>query len=232
MTTFDFAEADRQIRAIAKIEGGRNVRNMTMGWFSARMKLADAWQANGYADEAAYRDAVGVSNGVWSRYCRIAGCLPKMDLAEFTAMSAENAEQLGRLPEEMKYAEGWTADAWTMDAEQFRKCVMKALAEVQGIPVGDMRVKFSIPLFEAQRTVIKNGIAEFQKEHGLKDEGTALEWMVMEVSGRQTFAKFLQQQIPVLRQAWLHNNGAGSRKALEDHALAMVEMLDKMKGKQ
>jgi hypothetical protein len=228
MNEYSFEEADKQIRSIATIEGGRNKRNMTLGWLGARMKAENCWTQHGYADEAAYRDAAGVGQGVWGRYVRIAGCLDKLDLARFVLMSASNAEQLGFLPDELRYQHQWLEDAVKLDAEEFRKRVMRARADAAGVQVKDMRVKFSLPLFETQRAVIKNGIKEFMREHGILDEGTALEWLVLEYSGRKTFSKFIRDQLPLLRNS-CYGDG-NPKEVVFSHIVALSEMLDNLKG--
>jgi hypothetical protein len=227
MDTFSFEEADRQIRSAAKIEAGRNSRNMLIGWYAARMKEQDAWTKHGYTDEAAYRDAAGVTVGVWGRYTRIAGELPKLSLVEFSRLSAENAEQLGMLPEELKYDFLWVERATNMKAEDFKRKVLEVKAFNAGVAPADMRVKFSLPMFDAQRTVIRAGIAEFSKEHAIKDPGTALEWLVLEYSGRKTFAAFLKDRVAAFRAL---KNREDAYDQLVDFLLAANEMLKNVKG--
>lgn len=226
---FNFQEADQQIRSIWKLEAGRGKRNMVLGFLGARMKESDRWQANGYADEAAYRDAVGVSTGVWGRYVRIAGCFKYLNQEQFCQMTAENAEQLGALPEELRYDPDWLRDAAKLQAEEFRKLAMIEKAKIAGVEVQDMRVKWGISLFEAQRTVIKNGLADFMLEHAILDEGTALEWLVMEYSRRKTFAKFIQEQLPELRKGL---SAEMPVMALGNHIQALSAMLENLKGDQ
>lgn len=227
MPEISFQEADHQIRSIAKIEAGRNRRNMGLGWWGYRLKAANKWQQNGFADEAAYRDAVGVSNNVWSRYIRIASAFEDLELARFVLMTAENAEQLGSLPVEYRYAHSWLENAVKLKAEDFKREVLKVKADVAGVEVQDMRVKWSIQLFEKQRAAIKWGIATFQMDHGVQDEGTALEWLVMEYANRQTFVHFIQDQLPLLSMAL---RGGDPTNALGLHIVALHKMLDHLKG--
>jgi hypothetical protein len=221
----NFEEADKAIRSAATVEAGRNTRNMTIGWWSARLKEADEWTKHGYANEAAYRDAAGVSTGVWGRYTRIAGCFPNLLLSEFVKMSAENAELLGGMSSVHKASFMWRAKANEMKAEDFKREVLKENANIAGLQPKDMRVKFSLPLFEAQRSVIKAGIKDFAREHQIKDEGTSLEWLVLEYSQRKTFRKFIVDHLPLLRAA--HH---GDKESLGTYIQAMSDMLGNLKG--
>lgn len=223
----NFKEADNAIRGAAKIEAGRNSRNMLLGWWAARLKEANVWTEHGYADEAAYRDAAGVTVGVWGRYTRIAAELPKLSLVEFSRLSAENAEQLGMLPEDLKYDFLWVERATNMKAEDFKRKILEVKAFNSGIAPADMRVKFSLPMFEAQRTVIREGIAEFSREHAIKDPSTALEWLVLEYSGRKTFASFLEGRIAAFRAIQKKED---AYEQLVDFLLAANEMLKHIKG--
>lgn len=232
MIEVSFAEADSQIRSAWKVESGRNRRSMVIGWHAYRLKKKDQWQSNGYADEAAYRDAVGISSVTWGRMTRIAGTLAKLDVQEFTSMTAENAEHLGSLPNECKYSLEWRTWAQRELAEVFRKRVLTYKAAAAGLDVPDMRVKLGFRLFESQRTVIKTALSEFQKENAISDEGTALEWLCMEYHGRKTFARFIREEIPKLKAALVVGGHFCTQREVEDHILALVDMLNNLKHDQ
>jgi hypothetical protein len=223
---FDVAAADRQIRATWAVEKGSNRRNMVIGWHAAHLKAENGWQKLGYADEAAYRDAVGVSHSVWGRYTRIAGAFPRLALEQFAAMTAENAETLATLPEASRYDPEWLRQAREMKAEDFRRQAIAVAAEAMGVPAREMRVSYRVRVFDGQRTVIENAVKEFMRENGIRDEGTALEWMAMEQSGRKTFARFLGEQLPVLRKALRDGD---PKTALEAHVVAMAAMLEALR---
>lgn len=227
MIEVTFEDAVLAIRSIWKIESGRGKRSMRLGWFGARLKEKDEFQKHGFADEAAFRDSIGISVKTWGRYVRIAGFFPNLDVERFSLMSAENAEQLGSLPDEYRYKPQWLEDAGKLKAEEFRKKVLEAKSEVYGVPVKEMRVRWNVSLFEQQRTVIKEALAEFMKDNSISDEGTALEWMVIEASSRQTFTRFLRQQIPLLRK---HMEGGDPQAALTVHLAEMRKLLDNLKG--
>jgi hypothetical protein len=222
----DFQEADSQIRSMWKIEAGSGKRNMVIGFFGARLKEADQWLANGFRDEADYRNAVGVSTNIWGRYVRIAQCFPLLDVQRFVLMSAENAEELGRLPEDYRYNHMWLENAVKLKAEDFKRLALQVRASEAGVPVKEMRVKFSIPMFENQREVIEHGLSQFQTSHGISDRGTALEWLVAEYSNRNTFARFIHDQLPLMEAAL---KGGDPANAVGLHIVAMYQMLDSLK---
>lgn len=226
----NFEEADKAIRSAAKVEAGSHNRNMMTGWFGAALKEEDSWNEHGFANEAAYRDAVGVSKNVWGRYVRIASGFLRLPVEDFSKMSAENAEALGSLPIDKRNDFTWVFNAITMKAEEFKKLVLEAKAAAAGVEPKDMRVKFSLPLFEAQRAVIKSGIKEFAREHQIKDEGTALEWLVLEYSERNTFRRFIQEQVPKLRLAFESSDPDHYHLALGMHLVALNKMLENLKG--
>lgn len=221
-----FREADFAIRGAWAVETGRNRRSMLIGWYGYRMKLEDKFPEHGYKDEADYRDRVGVSRAVWGRMIRVASFFEFLAVDQFTAMTAENAEILSTLPTSYRYDLEWLGKAKTLKAEDFKREVLRAKADYEGVPVADMRVIYKLKVFEAQRTVITAAVTDFRRENNLIDEGTALEWMAMEVSGRRTFAQFLKKQIPVLREAL---RGGDARAALGEHVVALAELLDNYK---
>jgi hypothetical protein len=221
----NFKEADKAIQSIAKVEGDRPRRNMQLGWYGAQMKAANEWTKYGFQGETEYRAKAGISVSIWGRYVRIASDFLHLPVEDFVKMSAENAEALGSLPLEKRNDFTWVFEAITLPAEPFKKKVLEAKATAAGVEPKDMRVKYSQPCFEAQRTVIKNGIKDFAREHQIKDDGTALEWLVMEYSQRKTFRKFLVDHLPLLRAA--HH---GDKESLGTYIQAMSEMLENLKG--
>jgi hypothetical protein len=90
-----------------------------------------------------------------------------------------------------------------------------------------MRVTYKLKMFEAQRTIIMNALNEFRREHQIADEGTALEWLVLEYSARKTFVGFVQEQIPKLRQVATSDD---PDSIVEAHITALAELLANLKG--
>lgn len=227
-----FREADAAIRSIARVESGSNSRNMTLGWYGAHVKAADEWNKYGYADEAAYRDSIpGISVGTWGRYLRIAGFFLNLPLPEFSKLSAENADLLSKLPEVDREDPEWLRKAQTLKAEDFRRDVISRRAHLAGVQVPEMRVTYKQKCFEAQRKVITEGVEEFRRDNGIIDDGTALEWIVMEASQRRTFSKFIGQQLPILRAALRPSSAlrGNAEEALELHIIALADMLQNLK---
>lgn len=221
----DFEEADKAIRSAAKVEAASGNRNMRIGYWGAALKEENKWPEHGFPNEAAYRDATGVSRSAWGRYVRIAGGFLHLPIEDFVKMSAENAEALGSLSFDKRNNFTWVFNAITMKAEEFKKRVLEARAVAAGVEPKDMRVKYSQPCFEAQRTVIQAGVEEFARQHEIKDRGTALEWIVLEYSGRKTFRKFIVDHLPLLRAA--HH---GDKESLGTYIQAMSDMLGNLKG--
>lgn len=226
----NFEEADRAIRSAAKVEAGSGNRNMEIGWYGAALKEENRWSEHGFPNEAAYRDASGVSRSSWGRYVRIASGFLHLPVEDFVKMSAENAEALGSLPFDKRNDFTWVFNAITMKAEEFKKKVLEAKASAAGIEPKDMRVKYSLPCFEVQRTIITAAVDEFAKQHEIKDRGTALEWLVLEYSERNTFRKFIQEQVPKLRLAFESSDPDHYHLALGMHLVALNKMLENLKG--
>ncbi len=221
----DFKEADKAIRSAAKLEADSGNRNMRIGYWGAALKEENKWPEHGFSNEAAYRDATGVSRAAWGRYVRIASGFLHLPVEDYVKMSAENAEALGSLPFDKRNNFTWVFEAITLPAEAFKKKVLAEKASAAGVEPKDMRVKFSIPCFEAQRIVIKDGISLFGKQHEIKDPGTALEWLVMEYSGRKTFRKFIVDHLPLLRAA--HH---GDKESLGIYIQEMSDLLENLRG--
>jgi hypothetical protein len=227
VSEFNFQEADKQIRAAWHVETGRNRRSMVIGWLGYQCKRLGEYEKNGYRDEADYRDKVGVSRSVWGRVVRIASFFEDLDLASFVLMTAANAELLASLPREQRYSADWLERAVRLKEEDFRREIIREKACAAGIPVPEMRVTYKLKMFEAQRTIIINALNEFRREHQIADEGTALEWLVLEYSARKTFVGFITQQLAVLnRERW---NG-DPQEVLAVHITALAELLANLKG--
>ena len=229
MSEYSFEAADKFIRNAWLIEKGRGKRSMGIGWFSCQMSKAGDFEAHGFKDEADYRDRVGVSVAVWGRMKRIASFFDELDYNQFVAMTAANAELLATLPRENRYDRVWLERAVSMKEEDFRREIIREKACAAGVPVPEMRVTYKLKMFEAQRTIITNALNEFRREYQISDEGTALEWMVLEYSARKTFIGFLQKQLPLLR-AHLEDCDPYETEPLASHVKELAELLANLKG--
>jgi hypothetical protein len=226
VSEYSFEAADKFIRNAWLIEKGRGPRSMGIGFYGHQMKRANDWEAHGFRDEAGYRDRIGITTSLWGRMVRLASFFDELDYNRYILMTAANAELLASLPRENRYSAEWLEKAVRLKEEDFRREIIREKACAAGVPVPEMRVTYKVKCFEAQRTIITNALNEFRREHQIADEGTALEWLVLEYSARKTFVGFIQQQLAVLRQPtefW--DSGT-----IEQHITALAELLANLKG--
>lgn len=226
----ELAESTRQ--SIRSAWSGASLRSMELGWHGFYLKQNELFLEFGYQSEGEFRDAEGISVRTWGRMVRLAEALSQLSKEEFLAMTADNAEHLARLPEEERYDPELLEAARTLSATELQRKLLERQAAQQGVPVGDVRVKWSCPMFEGQKKVIEQGVEEFRQQHGLKEKGTALEWLVMENTGRETLMGFMQRGVPTLKRALRATTVEEMRELLGVYVADLAEAVDGLQGKK
>lgn len=216
--------------------------SMRVGWYGRIVKMKNRFEQMGYVDEKDYRLRKGVGRSTWYRMLRIAEDFQRLTPEAFLRMTAENAEHLARLSEDERYTGGmkvndqfvkWIDLAALLNEEQFQKAILEAQAAAAAVPVAEMPVTLKMRVFEGQRPVILATIDEFQKDHGMKTPGEALEAICVEMRGRKTFTQFMQEALPRLRGAMKltqdvePESAIGAlRDALEQHIMDLAAALE------
>lgn len=210
---------------------GASLRSMELGWHGYYLKQNELFLEFGYQSEAEFRDAEKISVRTWGRMVRLAEAFSQLSKEEFLAMTADNADQLAKLPEEDRYDPELLQAAQQLSATDLQRKLLERQAVKEGVPVGDVRVKWSCPMFEGQKKVIEQGVEEFRQQHGLKEKGTALEWLVMENTGRETLMGFMQRSIPTLRRALKKQTVDEMRELLEEYVQDLAATVEVVQGK-
>ena len=179
-----------------------NVRKQSMeiGWEAAFLERHNAWQFLGFKHQHAYRIAVGIGRSNWYRLMAIAQKFPELSKEQFLAMSIENAERLGLEPKEVRYDPELLLKAATRQARDFKDELTTLGAHREGRPLHEHWVTMEWRLREEQRAAIERGLGEWQQEHGIDDEGYALELLIAEYRERPTLVGFINESIYRLKR--------------------------------
>jgi hypothetical protein len=204
-------------------------RSMEIGWEGAFLRSTNAWQILGYDTEKSYRAAVGIGRSTWYKMVDLAERFQHLTKEQFISMSIENAEQLAAAPLETRKDVAMVKAASAMTVHDFESVLVLETATRENKPVGEVYVLMKWRVKEAQREVIQRGLKDWQEEHGIDDEGYALELMVAEFRDRPTLIGFLTQSIPMLTrevmQAERVEDIEGLRKVIAAHIHDMGEIL-------
>ena len=219
-------------QSIRSAWSGASLRSMELGWHGYYLKQHELFLEFGYQSEAEFRDAEKISVRTWGRMVRLAEAFSQLTKAEFLAMTADNAEHLAKLPEEERYDPAWLEAARSLSSVALQRRILEHQAKQQGVAVGEVRVKWSCPMFEGQKKVIQQGVEEFRQQHGLKEAGTALEWIVMENTGRETLMGFMQRSVPVLRRALKKETVEEMRELLAEYVTDLAAAVEVVQGKR
>lgn len=216
-------------RAIRQAWGKLSKRSMEIGYEGAFLKRNDAWHLLGAIDEKAYRAAVGVGRSTWYKMVGLAERFPHLTKAEFMAMSIENAEQLAAAPMETRKDAELLDAATQMTARDFEGELVRHTAKRENKPVGEVYVNMKWRIKQAQREVIERGLADWQHEHGIDDEGYALELMIAEFRERPTLVGFMSESITRLTREVLDAKSTDDferlRQTFAQHIREMGEIL-------
>ncbi len=175
-----------------------NKISMGIGWDGYFIKKNEGWRALGYENEKHYRRMKGIARSTWYKMVGIAERLSHLTMDEFLAMTIENAEQLSVQPGTVKRDPELLRKAQTRTAQEFADDLVMHQAERENKPVGEVYVTMKWRIKQAQREVIERGLEDWQHEHGIDDEGYALELMIAEYRERPTLVGFMTESIPRL----------------------------------
>lgn len=185
-------------RRIANNWNNWNKMSMAIGWDGYFIKRHDGWIALGYEDEKHFRRVHHIGRSTWYKMVGIAERLSHLAMEDFLAMTIENAEQLSVQPGAAKRDPALILKAQTHTAEQFADALLEATAIRENKPLGEVYVTMKWRIKQAQREVIERGLEDWQHEHGIDDEGYALELMIAEYRERPTLVGFMTESIPRL----------------------------------
>ncbi len=204
-------------------------QSMEIGWEGAFLRTTNAWQILGYASEKSYRASTGIGRSTWYKMVGLAERFQHLTKEQFIAMSIENAEQLAVAPMETRQDVAIVEKAATMTARDFEGELVLETAKQENKPLGEVYVTMKWRVKEAQREVIERGLKDWQEEHGIDDEGYAIELMIAEFHDRPTLVGFLTESIQRLTQAVTHAESFEELKNLQEllavHIRDMGEIL-------
>jgi hypothetical protein len=213
-------ESDRRIstawRSLSKA-------SMCIGWDGYFIKRHNGWRALGYEDEKHYRIAKGISRTNWYRLTGMAERLANLAMEEFLSMTLDNAELLSKQPPSAKCDRKLLAKAQTLTEAQFAIELEAAAAQRENREPEAQWVTMAWRVLPAQRKVILEGLAEWEHEHGLDNEGYALELMIAEYRQRPTLVGFLSESIDWLGREVVRAKSLDDLLALRAHVAAHVQ---------
>jgi hypothetical protein len=178
--------------------GSLNKTTMAIGWDGYFIKRHEGWRALGYENEKHYRRVKGIGRSTWYKMVGIAERLAHLTMDDFLLMTIENAEQLSVQPSVVKRDPELIRKAQTKTAQEFADELVLDQAARENKPVGEVYVTMKWRIKQAQREVIERGLEDWQHEHGIDDEGYALELMIAEYRERPTLVGFMAESIPRL----------------------------------
>lgn len=180
-----------------------SLRKLTMevGWDAAFIERNNGWEVLGFKHQHDCRITLGLGRSNWYRVIAVAQKFVELDEEKFFAMSMENAERLGMEPVEVRYDPENVLAAATMTASKFNDKLTIAGAHREGKPVNEHWVEIKWRIREEQRAMIEQGLEEWQREHGIEDQGYALELLIAEYRDRPTLVGFILESIPRLTDA-------------------------------
>lgn len=196
--------ARRNERRLDEASNGRNRSSMVMGWVGAEMKRENQFADLGYADEKAFWTSKGYCRSTWYKMIRIAEAFAFASEEEFLAMKVECADMLSYVDAEHRYEPDLLTAAITISIEKFADMIAEHSAVLNNRPKSEAAVEMNFHLKKTQRVAIRIGLAEWMRDHNVKDEGYALEMLVAEYTGRLTLVGYYQESIGRLERAAEH----------------------------
>jgi hypothetical protein len=208
---------------------GVNRLSMQMGWDGNFIKRHEGWARLGYEDEKDFRAKKHIARSTWYKMVGLAERFPDLTRAQFCSMLIENAVKLAEAPREVRHDLKLVAAAAASSEREFEgELVLEQSAREQK-PVGEVYVTMKWRIKQAQREVIQRGLEDWQREHGIDDEGYALELLIAEYRERPTLVGFMTESISRLSRELTRAQTAEDleelRKGMAQHILDMAEIL-------
>lgn len=220
-------EADRRI---TENSGRLNRASMEIAWHAFFIKRYMGWRVLGYEDETHYRQSKRVGRSNWFKLIAIAQGLSHLSREDFLAIATiENAELLAEQPMHVKQDVSLLRKAQTQPSESFAETLAVDAAAREGKRVKDAAVTLKLHVRPGQRRAIEQGLAEWQRAHGIVDAGYALELLLAEFRERLTFVGYISETIMRLSGAVVAARTTEELKQLRDlfatHLQDMSELL-------
>ena len=219
------------------------VRKMSMliGWEAAFIQRNEGWTLLGFEDQHSYRQALQISRSTWYKHIALAEKFVELDKESFVAMSIENAQRLSVEPPDVRYDPANVEKAATKLAREFRDELTNEGAHREGKPVVEKWVEMHWRMKEARRDWIEkslekwceeNGINEtYCREHGIDENGYALEMLLAEATSKPTLVGFMIESIPKLTAAVRETTDITELKLLfASHIQGMGDVITKCCG--
>lgn len=205
----------QQIDARLREAGAKhNRRSMEIGWYGRILKVKNLWPYLGYTTETddagnevqilytekSYRIAIRIGRSTWYRMVALAESFKDLPAEQFFGMQIENAEALAECAEEIRYNPEMVQKAATQSEKDFAHSLLLDQAHRTKRPLEEMPDTLKIFLTHGQKKAIQNGLREWQEEHGIQNEGEAIEMLLAEYRGRISLVKYLSESITMLRK--------------------------------
>jgi len=212
---------------------------MALGIAIAQARKHNVWSILNFESENAWRENLDIGRSTWFRSGGIAEKLMKAGVPEKELLkwSLDNGEIMLDLSAKQLKQTGW----WKLAREK-KACELAELVE-KALPAGkdgdksepevERRVSLNVHLYDSQRTVILEGVKEFNREHGiaLDDIGRGLELIVAEVKGnRRSVVDAIRRIVVPQMQKFLKEAKANGHSVEEQLDLAFDVIKKSMEG--
>jgi hypothetical protein len=236
-------EAQALDKKIESSAASHNKRSMEIGWYGSEAKRKNIFGILGHKSEEDYRVAKMIGRSTWYDMIGLAEKFEAISMKLFLTMKAVNAKLLAKQPKEVRFDEKFIEKAGILSAKKFEKYLIdKGIIQKEEEEVDDgtdiskvheMPVTFKMQMFQNRLNSIMDGIRQFAAQHQITDESQALELIVVEVSGSKHYASIFTDSLPKLKAVLQEDGGsveeygARMRRALEDHIVAISEVLSR-----
>lgn len=219
-----------------------NKRSMEIGWYGCEAKRKNIFGILGFGSEEDYRIAKMIGRSTWYDMIGLAEKFESIKMSLFLTMKAVNAKLLAKLPKDTRLDEKLIEKAATLTAKKFEKYLLdkgytqKDEPEPDGTDITKVKeipVTFKMQMFQRRMDFIMQGIQTFQARHQITDPSQALELMVGEYSDGASYASFFTDSLPKLTSILKEDSGSAEdygakmKRALEDHIVAISEVLSR-----
>jgi uncharacterized protein YeaC (DUF1315 family) len=220
-----------------------NRRSMEIGWYGRLLKVKNLWPFLGYTTEVddsgneiqvpytekSYRIAIRIGRSTWYKMVALAESFKDLTAEQFMEMQIENAEALSECNEEVRYNPEMVKKAATLSEKDFAHELLVDQAHREKRPVEEMPDTLKIFLTHGQKKAVMQGLREWQEEHGMQNEGEAIEMLLAEYRGRISLVKYLSESITMLRKTINYcdspDRWADVRRELQSLVTEMQEVL-------
>lgn len=158
-----------------------NVNSLRIGFNAHLMKRDNDFGILGFEDEDAARVASGVGRSSWYANIRLAEYFEGIDEETFCAAKQDNLSVMTDLPQSKRLDAEWLRLATDTPIKEFKKLVddeLNGRAKASDGKERSTNLKVSMPA--SRKTVIEEKLEQIAKDMGEKDQGRALELVLVE----------------------------------------------------